>query len=676
MRYFVTVTLSHHEVTLKYYRDDDGLDRLIPLQGADAQPLAIHINDSDIIVGKEALNRFEASQPNTFYNLFSLIETSDTYRRFDLRKSTSHLIYLAIENLLAPALLTQLGVNLNDSRQTIPIGFNFKPDVEKEERRHVISLFEKGSQGDCGGYANVGEIDADSRLAQLAFRNNHRNHALVIHTVGQDLAVTLYDKSDLSQCIGSKVMKEIGIDRRIMNGVKLIKSYIKYKNPIVDFAPVESRLEKIVEDFIESGNSELNSKVNINGVNYRFLLRSDDLKSEMASMERQYVGQHIVHFLRNNSVQPEDTIMVLASPRLQNAYFLPIFKEYFESVYCVTPQQTDEMQRKVIEDIVKNDYNFNKEVQRLKSLEKKWSELNTYIRNVMIPGRQFEDAVEDAREFLSELHSAAIPDTDKNRMVDNLRKTVDDLLRMQKEQADREVEEQKPRERERLEREEREQREQEQREREQRERDERKRMEEENRKQQNNNRFGGRTDRPGVDYSYYDSLIESFSEEIEQFVQYGDLKSAANSYSSLLQEIRGANLEQRYAGLLARLKQQVTPVATPPKHTTATTTHTPPPAPAGDDMASAIRARDFRKARKICRDRDDVNNYQKMKELDDAYKKFVVAEKYYSQYVAEHNTVAIQRAIREIKEYSALLDSIREPHPEVDKLLNQYNNAG
>lgn len=662
MRYFVTVTLSHHEVALKYYRDDDGLDRLIPLQGADTQPLAIHINDSDIIVGKEALQRFEVSQPNTFYNLFSLIDSGDTYRRFELRKSTSHLIYLAIENLLAPALANQLGVNLNDSKRTIPIGFNFKPDVGQEERRYVIALFEKGDSGDCGGYANVGEIDSDSRLAQLAFRNNIRNHALVMHTVGQDLAVTLYSKTDPSQCIGAKVMKEIGIDRRIMNGVKQIKTYIRYRNPILDFSPVEERLEKIVEDFIESGKAEINSKVTINGENYRFLLRSDDLRSEMAAIERQYVAQHITTFLRNNSVQPEDTIMVLASPRLQNAYFLPIFKENFESVYCVTPQQNEEMQRQVIESIISSGYNFNKQVQLLNALEKKWADLNGYIRNVMIPGRQFEEALDDVREFLSELHSANIPDDDKNRLLGNSRRTIDELDRLQK-QSFRPAPEQRP--------------------------------VPPPAPRQTSTPTPKPTPTPtptptpdpdpAPDNNYYDSLVESFAEEIEQFVQYGDMRSAANSYNSLLQEIRGANLEQHYAGELGRLKKLATPATTPQprKATNATTTSkpvgTPPPTPtsaptpAGNDMHAAIRARDFRKARKICKENDDFNNYQKMKELEDAHKKFVVAEKYFDQYAAENNRVAINRAIGELKEYSALLDSIREPHPEVDRLLKQYN---
>lgn len=665
MRYFITVTLSKHEVTIKYFRDDDGLNRLIPFQGVSwPAPLAVHINDSDIIVGKDALDRFEVSQPNTFYNLFSLIDSGDTYRRFGLNKNTSHLIYLAVEGLLSPLIQSQLGENLGDIKRTIPIGFNFTPDVDASERQHVMKMFEHGDNGDCGGYANIGEIDADSLLAALALKSNHRNHALVIHTSRQNLAVTLYSKSDPKKCIGSKVMKDLGVDRRIMNGVREIKAYIMDKNPNIDFSPIEGRLEKIVEEFIASGKMEVNSKVLINGENYRYSLSIDDLRSNSANMERQFIAQHISQFLHSHSVHPDDTVMVLASPKLQNNYFLPLFKENFESVYCVTPEQTEQMQQQVIDTIVGTGFNFSREAQLINHLEKEWAEIRTYVYNIRIPERQYSEAAEDVSDFVATVNQSSLDHVHREKFLALAKKLRDELSMIEKKERDAEKEKE-----DRIRR---------QREEEEREQAARLRREEEQRireQQELERRERERAQSATVNVTppksdYITQLIDSVTEEIDQFINYGEYQSARNSYNDLYAEIQQAGQLDKYADILATLKKRCNPEQ-PIHH------HEPPKAPvtSNDPLTDAIRARDFRQARKICKQNDDFDRYQTMRELEDAYKKYVVAEKYFNQYVAEQNRHAIDRAIREITEYERLLTSVNAPHPEVDTLLNKYKNA-
>lgn len=598
MHYFVTATLSPHEITLKYYRDDDGLNILIPFQGVSwPAPLAVHINDSDIIVGKDALQRFEVSQPNTFYNLFSLIDSGDTYKRMGLHKSTSHLIYLTVEALLAPLMQSQLNLNLDDVRATLPLGFNFTPDVDHAHRKTVLDLFRNGDGTDCGGYSNIGEIDADAQLARLALHNNHRNYALVLHTSQQNLAVTLYSKADPDRCLGSTVMKDLGIDRRIMNGVKEIKAYVRDKNPNIDFSPIEERLEKIVEEFIASGKMETNSKVLINGEPYRYSLSTDDLRSNAAATERQFIAQHISQFLHNNSVHPDDTVMVLASPRLQNDYFLPLFREHFESVYCVTPQQTEQMQQQIIDSIVGSGYNFSPEVRLYHSLEQKWTDIRTFVKNVLLPANKTDEAREDIADFIQTVRNSALsPDQQENLIAKarELQNGIKDVV-------------------------------------------------------------------VPPPFDYLEQLVDSVTEEINEFIHYNDPSSAQKSYDDLELEIKRAGQLQKYASKLEDLKMLFKPVKTAP--------------PVNDPLSEAIRNRDFRQARKICRQTDDFNSYQTMKELEDAHKKYLVAEKYVNQYLAEQNKVAIERAIREISEYQRLLDSVSAPHPEVDSLLKRFMNA-
>ena len=631
MRYFITVTLSRHDVTLKYYRDDDGINRLLPFQGIQwPAPLAVHIGDDGVIAGKDALDRFEVSQPNTFYNLFSLINSGDTYTRFGLHKPTSHLIYLAVEAFLEQVLPHQLGITLSDTRRSLPVAFNFTADVSTTDRRHLLDLFTKGDGEDCGGYGNVGVIDADSQLASLALKSNHRNYALVLHTSRQDLAVTLYSKSDPSKCIGAAVMKDLGVDRRIMNGVKEIKEYVSSSNPNIDFSPIEERLEKIVEDFIASGKMEMKSKVMINGENYRFFLSVDDLRNNAAAAERQFIAQHLRQFLHNNSVHPDDTVMVLASPKLQNDYFQPLFREYFESVYCVTEQQSELMQQQIIDSIVTSDYNFSEEVSQLNTLREQWAQMTTYTQNIRIPAGQYAEALDDVSEFKSTVRMSDISAMGKEKLIADAERLADrlrDLLAEQKRKA------QQPPVHEMT--------------------------------SQGNTTLGMSTPP-----DYFTQLIESVTEEINQFAGYGDLQSARNSYNDLLTELRNAGKDADYAAVLQHLKRICYPEIKREQHpdvTTAKSSRSP--------LETAIAQREFRQARKICKENDDFDNYQTMKELEDAHKKFVVAGKFFEQYVAEHNANAIARAIRELTEYARLLDAVKSPHPEVDTLLSRYKQV-
>ncbi|MDE6265987.1 MAG: hypothetical protein K2M07_01380 [Muribaculaceae bacterium] len=627
MRYFITVTLSQHNVTLKYYRDDDGINRLLPFQGAQwPAPLAIHVADNGIIVGKDALDRFEVSQPNTFYNLFSLIDSGDTYNRFGLHKNTSHLIYLAVDTLLDQVLPAQLGVTLGETRRNIPLAFNFTPDVGAAERQHVIDIFTKGDGDDCGGYSNIGIIDADSQLARLALQSNHRNYAMVLHTSARNLTVTLYARENPSKCIGSGVMKDLGIDRRIMNGVNEIKEYVRYKNPNIDFSPIEARLEKIVEDFVASGKMELNSKVMINGENYRFSLSVDDLRTNAVANERYFIAQHLRQFLHNHSVHPDDTVMVLASPKLQNDYFLPMFREHFESVYCVTPQQYEQMQQKIIDKIVGSDYNFSEEENMLRSLREKLAQMSAYVRNMQLPAGQFDAAIEDISDFLKSVSEVSLP-SGKDKLIADATHLLDQARELQATARTRQPD-----------------------------------------SSGRDTHSAGARSGVSTPPDYFSQLADSVTEEINQFVEYGDLQAARNSYNELLGELRRSGKEQEYAGRLRQLKD----LCYPAQHRQPPVTESPR---AQSPLRAAISRRDFRQARKICKENDDFDNYQRMKELEDACKKYAVAEKFFSQYVAEHNSHAIERAIRELNDYSLLLSQVGEAHPEVDQLLDKYKQV-
>ena len=122
--------------------------------------------------------------------------------------------------------------------------------------------------------------------------------------------------------------------------------------------------------------------------------------------------------------------------------------------------------------------------------------------------------------------------------------------------------------------------------------------------------------------------------------------------------------------MLQHLKRICYPEIKREQHTDVTTAKS-----SGSPLETAIAQREFRQARKICKENDDFDNYQTMKELEDAHKKFVVAGKFFDQYVAEHNANAIARAIRELTEYARLLDAVKSPHPEVDTLLSRYKQV-
>lgn len=665
MRYFITVTLSKHEVTMKYYRDDDGLNQLIPFQGANWPiPLAIHIADSDIIVGQEALSRFEVQQPNTFYKLFSLIDSGETYSRFGLQKTTDHLIYLALESTLSHLMTDELGLSLESERHHLPLGFNFSADISADERERVIALFEKGDGTECGGYDNVGVIDADMQIARIAFESNHRRHALVLRTDRQNLIVTLYDRDNISHPVASQIMKDLGIDRRIMNGVNEIKAYVCDVNPNINFSAVEQRLEKIVEDFIATNKMEMNSKVQINGENYRFSLTRDDLRSNAAVAERQYTAQHLRHFLHNYSIDPDNTIIILASSKLQNSYFLPMFKENFESVYSITEQQTEQAQQNIINDIIASGYTFSQASQAIASLEKEWAKLRGYITDILLPEHKFDHALDDINDFVDKINNASqLRHNDKESLLNktnDLRQTIAANQSSYLKDLERKKAEQQRLEQQRLEQQRLEQQ-----------RLEQQRLEQQRLEQQQRDRCDVVVTPP----DYIEQLIDSITEEIDQFTSYGDYTSARNSYKELENEITNAGQKEKYASTLLKLKQksagatggktEVSPVSMP----------NPPVTKSADPLTQAIADRDFRLARKICKQNEDFDRYQTMKELDDAHKKFVVHQKYINEYLAEGNTRAIERGIRELSEYIALLNAVGQPHPEVDQLLNRYKAA-
>ena len=648
MKFFISLKLSHKDVAVSHYRDDDGKERLLPFRGCDrAMPLAVAIVENRVIVGQEALNRNEQNLPDSFYKLFSFLEGNYTYTRYGERKPAQHLIYLAIDTLLDNLLRNEFNISIDEAKSELPIGFDFAPDVSTEERKAVLSLFTSGYKGECGRYGNVGVIDTNKIIADEALNGNYRNYAMVLDSNGTDILASMYSK-DSDNCIGSAIFHGLGVDPRVAMGVKVIKESVMSVEPFIDFSPVEARMQEMVTDFIASGRMEYFGNLTINDYDYTFFLQKAAISNPGYSHSGNLRAEVRNFTNRVGGVNLEDIIFAIRGISLQSDYFTGVFKSEFSCVKIVDEKTLKELDATVIRDMVNCGWTLDPSRRIRKELDEEFKDLKMYIEKSLIPDGKLLHAKEELKIYLQKAASYEYSEHDEH--VRSLIEHIDELVRRRNEKDEAENEGKKA--------------------------NGGFSVEDVENKSSDFFSFGDRRSGKKSDENSLAAKWESFKNDavrnINQFLQAGDTKSAREEFSTLEESLHAEGVTE-YDSLLDGLREKLRPQNRRP---VGGSQEKPAEKKAILSPAEqAVANFEYGKASRLYAADDDMDKAVIMGKLDKAYKKFSLAKKGFQTYVSEKNRNSLSIFAEDIKLYVSLLKEASLPTNDAENLLEQYLNA-
>ena len=632
MKFFISLKLSHKDVAVSHYRDDDGIERLLPFRGCDrAVPLAVAIVENRVIVGQEALNRNEQNLPDSFYKLFSFLDGNYTYTRYGERKLAQHLIYLAIDALLDNLLRNEFNISIDEIKGELPIGFDFAPDVTTEERKAVLSLFKSGYKGECGGYGNVGVIDTNKIIADEALLgDNFRNYAMVLDSNGADILASMYSK-DSGECIGSAIFHGLGVDPRIAMGVKVIKESVMSSDPYIDFSPVEARMQEIVADFIASGKMEYFGNITINDYDYSFFLQKAAIANPGYSHSGNLRAEVRQFTNRVGGINLESIVFAIRSISLQTDYFMGVFKSEFSCVKIVDEKTLKNLDATVIRDMVDSGWTLDSNRKVRKELDDEFKTLRMYIETSLIPDGKLLHAKEELKSYLQKATQFGY--TEHNEHVYSLIEHIDGLVRRRNEKDEEESD------------------------------------------------------------NKWKSFTDDAVRNINQFLSSGDIMSAREEFDTLEESLKAEGVTD-YDSLLDELREKIRPRRRensgnffknffgvkdkPAEKQERRAEPQEKPAEKTANLSPAEQAAinfNYREAKRLYADSDDIDKAVIMGKLDGVYKKFCNAQKGLQTYVSEKNKTMLSSRSEDIKLYISLLNEASLPTKDAENLLEQYQNA-
>lgn len=643
MRYFISLKLSHKSVTVKRYRDDDGIERLQSFQGCSRPvPLAISIINNGFNVGQAALQHYEQHLPNSFYKLFSLLKGNETYTLFGAQKPANTLLYIAIETILAKLIRDEFGEDLNVVRSTLPIGFDFEPDITEEERNAVLDLFRNGYNGECGRYGNVGVIDTNAIIANNVLNDNFRKYAMVLDNSGSDIMASLYSEED-NRCISSRILPGLALDPGIAEGVKKIKLQIQDINPYIrDFSPVEEKLQEIVSTFISSDKPETYGSVRINTEDYQYFIARCDVNAS-GSMHSANVITDIKSIAYNAAgLSLSDIVFAIRGAALRSDYFMRIFRGEMDSVKIVDDDFIQNLDSIIIRDMVESGWTLDPKGKQRKHLDEEFSELRQRIEYVLIPQGHYVPALNELNEFLAKCRSIDFHGHDEH-----IQKYVAQIIELQQGQ--------------------------------------------------------GRTNQPkpqpkpqplvtpeppvvtpqggqGDDLlGEWRKMVNDTERDVKKLIASGMYSEARGQINILRDDMRAYGIHnfddeiRRLYSLLPTSKptpqgqRQPIPQPAPPEQQ--------PKTPISDSPYYEIVSKlGFAGAKKWCTEKDDIDGAILMGKLDKLHKNYELAAACLEKYVAEGNKVGIKRFEAELSQYVSLLKAAKLSSVEEEELLEKYRS--
>ncbi|MCM1297895.1 MAG: hypothetical protein NC311_20355 [Muribaculaceae bacterium] len=400
MSFFLTVSLTRKKFTVKYYREDDNLERLIPVRGyVWPAPLAVYIKDQEVNVGHQAFKYYEQNVSGAFFDLFSLLRNEQVFTFYSETRNAREALFLGMEHVFREFASETGFVNTDDiksSRHDIPLMIEFTPDITDEERNYVMTLFRDGHNGNCGGYTNLCEVDSNRYLADRLLEADFRNQVLVLSSDGVDLSMSLYGKSGVSKdCIAHTIEPDKGADPRINRLIDTLCEQISLQNSFIDKAVLMPQLRDIANDFIDNNRYEIQGQVVVNNYPYDYFITRGDCNIN-SSMAASSMINRIRNFVSKAGVDINDTIIALRGKEIQNEFFISNFRGNFEKVVLVDDKVVESVQSDIIRYARKRNYVFSDEVNhsvnRIDSLRNDFIEVASTIRQVLIPQKEFRKA--------------------------------------------------------------------------------------------------------------------------------------------------------------------------------------------------------------------------------------------------------------------------------------------
>lgn len=356
MNFCILIELSKKKISFLYNRSD-GESKFTPFVGeGSALPLAIYCLGNDIQIGQFAIDEAMNQNPHAYTDVFQAMKTVGTYKYKGNEYHYNTLLKNAIEKYLKhffdSVLFGQNG-RLEQNIASMPLCFVFNSDIDENERLFVKNCFAKG------GYSNLATMDYDQIVVEAS--NFATNHAVCVTSDGKDLFMSLYE-TKTHNYLGSAVMANRGRDPRVETAVAKLWESLGYENYYLNLEAEKPILTKLAEEFLSSGELELQQNVLFtDGYSRECFLSMRELNDYRYNDDGKIVSD-LKNLLLKQNISPLDCTVVLKGKAANNGYFKHIFNGEFNSLKNVNDSFRREVLSQLLKDIKAANYSFNSAV--------------------------------------------------------------------------------------------------------------------------------------------------------------------------------------------------------------------------------------------------------------------------------------------------------------------------
>ncbi len=353
MNFCILIELSKKKISFLYNRSD-GESKFAPFVGEElALPLAIYCFGNDIQIGQFAIDEAMHQSPNAYTDVFKTMKTVGMYKYKGNEYHYNTLLKNAIEKYLTyffdSVLIGQYG-RLEQNIATMPLCFVFNSDIDENERLFVKDCFVKG------GYSNIATMDYDQIVVEASSFTT--NYAVCVTSDGKDLFMSLYE-TNTHKYLGSAVMTNRGKDSRVETAVTKLWESLGYENYYLNFEAEKPILTKLAEEFLSSGELELQQNVLFtDGYSRECFLSMRELNDYRYNDDGKIVSD-LKNLLVKQNISPLDCTVVLKGKAANNGYFKHIFNGEFNSLKNVNDSFRREVLSQLLKDIKAANYKFN-----------------------------------------------------------------------------------------------------------------------------------------------------------------------------------------------------------------------------------------------------------------------------------------------------------------------------
>ena len=365
MNFCILIELSKKKISFLYNRSD-GESKFTPFVGeGSALPLAIYCLGNDMQIGQFAIDEAMKQNPHAYTDVFQAMKTVGTYKYKGNEYHYNTLLKNAIEKYLKhffdSVLFGQNG-RLEQNIASMPLCFVFNSDIDENERLFVRNCFAEG------GYSNLATIDYDQIVVEAS--NCATNHAVCVTSDGKDLFMCLYE-TKTHKYLGSAVMANRGKDPRVESAVTKLWESLGYENYYLNFEAEKSILTKLAEEFLSSGELELQQNVLFtDGYSRECFLSMRELNEYRYNDDGKIVSD-LKNLLVKQNISPLDCTVVLKGKAANNGYFKHIFNGEFNALKNVNDSFRREVLSQLLKDIKEENYKFNSGVTKPSSCQTK-----------------------------------------------------------------------------------------------------------------------------------------------------------------------------------------------------------------------------------------------------------------------------------------------------------------